>query len=135
MDKTMQRNLAIILVLVAVLVSVGVAALLLMPSDKAGNISQQRVEPTITVVRTPDGYEPKDVTIKVGDTVEWVNESGEYHWPASDLHPTHGVYPEFDPKTPVAPDTAWQFTFTQAGEWRYHDHIRANKTGTVFVTE
>lgn len=135
MDKTMQKNLAIILVLIAVFVSVGVAALLLMRTSEPSSTPQQRVEPTITVVRTPDGYEPKDITIKVGDTVEWVNESGEYHWPASDLHPTHGVYPEFDPMAPVAPDTAWQFTFTQAGEWRYHDHIRANKTGTVVVTQ
>lgn len=90
-------------------------------------------EPAVVITRTKDGYEPKEVTVQVGDIVEWVNESGEFHWPASDLHPTHGVYPEFDPLRPIADGESWKFKFDQAGVWKYHDHIRANKVGTITV--
>jgi plastocyanin len=95
--------------------------------------AQPKGEAAVTIVRTKDGYEPKDVTINVGDIVEWQNKSGEYHWPASDLHPTHGIYPEFDPLTAIAPGDTWRFKFDKPGVWKYHDHIRANKTGTVTV--
>jgi len=92
-------------------------------------------EPSVTIVRTNDGYEPSEVTIQKGDSILWTNESKEYHWPASDLHPTHGVYPEFDSSTPLAPQEEWKFKFDEIGEWKFHDHIRANKTGTVTVVE
>lgn len=88
-----------------------------------------------TIVRTNDGYEPQDVTIKVGEAVSFVNESDEYHWPASDVHPTHTIYSEFDPDAPVGPGETWTFVFTEAGAWKYHDHIRANLRGTITVTE
>ena len=91
--------------------------------------------PTVTITRTASGYEPKEVTIEKGEVVLWKNESGEYHWPASDLHPTHAIYSEFDPLKPVAEGEDWAFSFNRVGTWKYHDHIRANKVGTVTVTE
>jgi plastocyanin len=90
---------------------------------------------TWEVIRTNDGYEPAELTIKAGDQIIWKNQSDNYHWPASDLHPTHGVYPEFDPLQPVGPEEDWVFQFTQTGDWRFHDHLRANKTGVVHVIE
>lgn len=87
-----------------------------------------------TIVRTNDGYEPNELHIKQGEIVLWRNESDEYHWPASDLHPTHGAYPEFDPLRPIAPGEEWAFRFDQTGEWSFHDHIRANKIGVIYVT-
>jgi plastocyanin len=129
--------------LIAVLVCGGIALLVFAmllsfvddePPQNSAVVSAEG-EAAVVVVRTPEGYEPKDITIKKGDIVEWVNESGEYHWPASDLHPTHGVYPAFDPLTAIAPGQSWKFRFDQVGEWKYHDHIRANKIGSVTVTE
>lgn len=98
-------------------------------------IDKDMGDSSVTIVRTNDGYEPSMVTIQKGDIILWTNESDEYHWPASDLHPTHGVYPEFDPLTPIAPGEDWKFQFEETGEWKFHDHIRANKTGTVTVVE
>ena len=120
------------------LLIIGLGAWIFLNSDAAGTSSQNQGatgEPTVTIVRTEDGYEPKEVTIQKGDIVLFTNETDEYHWPASDLHPTHGIYPEFDPLRPVAPGEDWKFKFEQAGEWKFHDHIRANKVGTVTVTE
>jgi plastocyanin len=98
-------------------------------------VAEEQGEPTITIVRTDTGYEPKEVTIKKGDIVLWTNESKEFHWPASDLHPTHSIYSEFDPLRPLAQGEDWKFKFDQVGTWKFHDHIRANKVGTVTVTE
>ncbi|MFM2381596.1 MAG: hypothetical protein RLZZ76_363 [Candidatus Parcubacteria bacterium] len=100
-----------------------------------GNVVQTLPEPTVVVTRTTTGYEPKEVTIKKGEVVLWKNESGDYHWPASDLHPTHAVYSAFDPLKPIADGQDWTFQFDQVGTWKYHDHIRANKVGTVTVVE
>lgn len=92
-------------------------------------------EATVTIMRTENGYEPKELTVKKGDIVAWTNQSGEFHWPASDLHPTHGIYPEFDPLKPIASGDSWKFKFDKVGVWKFHDHIRANKVGTVIVIE
>lgn len=104
-------------------------------SETQGTQEQPTGEPAVTIVRTQDGYEPKEVTIKKGDIVLFINESDMFHWPASDLHPTHGVYPEFDPLDTLAPGAEWKFQFDKVGVWKYHDHIRANKVGTITVTE
>lgn len=132
----MKKNLiAGVLVVVAV---VALASLYLLQAGQK-KVSSGTVEPTgdpaVTITRTNEGYEPAHVTIKKGDIVLWKNDSKDYHWPASDLHPTHGVYPEFDPLRPIAPGDTWKFKFDKVGKWNFHDHIRANKVGTVTVTE
>jgi plastocyanin len=85
------------------------------------------------VVIKKTGYEPKNITIDIGTTVTFVNNDAVALWPASNIHPTHGIYPEFDPKGEVAPGASWSFTFTKAGLWPYHDHLHPNVTGTISV--
>jgi plastocyanin len=84
---------------------------------------------------TPDGFEPKEMTITIGESVTFVSQSEDPFWPASNTHPDHTIYPEFDPKEPIAPGGQWTFTFTQSGVWRYHDHIQANNTGSIVVLD
>jgi plastocyanin len=126
----MKKNIVVIFVLVVTLFGAWYFL-----AGNAGTLTPAKAlgEPNVTIVRTNDGYTPNEVTVQKGDIVLWTNESDEYHWPASDLHPTHGVYPEFDPLTPIAPGEEWKFQFNEVGEWKFHDHIRANKTGTVNV--
>lgn len=80
-----------------------------------------------------DAYEPKNLTIHVGDTVIFKNVSTDDRWPASNIHPTHEVYPAFDSGKPVTPGANWEFQFTQEGVWRYHDHLVPALTGTITV--
>ena len=47
---------------------------------------------------TTSGFNPKTITIKVGDTVTFVNKDSAQHWPASNIHPTHQTYPGSDIK-------------------------------------
>lgn len=82
-----------------------------------------------------DEYEPSEVTIKKGTTVVFTNKSPDWRWPASNLHPTHDIYPEFDPKEPVAPEGSWSFQFDKSGSWRMHDHLAPYITGTITVEE
>ncbi len=88
-----------------------------------------------TVVYGDDGaFAPERVEITTGDTVRFVNESAVPVWPASNIHPTHEILPEFDPLEAIPPGESWSFTFTENGWWRYHNHIDASQTGTVVAT-
>jgi hypothetical protein len=83
---------------------------------------------------TNKGFDPKSVKVRSGDTVVFENVDEEAHWPASDPHPTHTDYPEFDPKKPVEPNTEWSFTFDKPGEWKYHDHQNPYLKGEIIVS-
>jgi len=87
------------------------------------------------IVLTDEGYIPKESSITVGDTIVFSNETGKPFWPASNLHPSHRDYPEFDPREPILPDETWSFTFTHAGEWKFHDHLAPYFTGVIIVSE
>jgi hypothetical protein len=70
-------------------------------------------------------------------------------WTAADLHPTHTEYDGTDTKTHCTNGSAnngtfddcsatpagasYDFTFTKAGTFDYHNHTRADDTGTVIV--
>lgn len=90
---------------------------------------------SVVITMRQDDYDPSEITIKKGTTVVFVNKSSDWRWPASNLHPTHDIYPEFDPKEPVAPEKSWSFRFDRAGAWRMHDHLAPYITGTITVQE
>ncbi len=101
----------------------GAAAITAMPTE-------------ITVTYSATGFSPKTVTIKKGDTVVFENRTGKKASVASNDHPTHLLYPEFDQyKTDQRGKTEFRFTFEKAGAWNYHDHLAPTMTGTVIVTE
>ena len=85
------------------------------------------------VTRTAGGWEPATLAIARGDTVEFVNASGEDAWPASDVHPTHEVYPGFDAERGVPAGSSWSYTFDRAGSWSFHDHLAPEAKGVVVV--
>lgn len=95
--------------------------------------SGENLDP-VTVTMTESGYDIKDLDIKVGQTVIFKNQGLEGLWPASNIHPTHEIYPEFDPQRPVLPGQSWEYTFDKEGEWRYHDHLFPTIVGTIRVT-
>lgn len=89
-----------------------------------------------TVVYDENGFTPNSLTIPVGSTVVFQNSTGRKVSVASDDHPTHLLYPEFDQyKTDQRGNDTFSFTFEKVGTWNYHDHLNANMVGTVIVTE
>ncbi|MDP3794442.1 MAG: hypothetical protein Q8R13_00740 [bacterium] len=87
------------------------------------------------VAITAGGFSPAAVIVKKGEVVVWSNEGLENRWPVSDIHPSHELYPQFDPEGPIAPGEGWGFVFEKAGRWPYHDHLRPDQRGAVEVTE
>lgn len=81
-----------------------------------------------------DGFYPREITIQSGEDVTFISKTGEEFWPASNLHPSHEIFPEFDPKRALRADESWSFRFTKEGRWGYHDHLHANLTGKIIVT-
>ena len=82
-----------------------------------------------------DSFEPSQVQVKKGTRVIFENEDSQPRWPASNLHPTHGIYPEFDPRQPVEEGTQWSFVFDQVGSWKFHDHLFPSLRGTITVIQ
>ncbi len=88
-----------------------------------------------TIVLTEDGFVPNEISIPRGSTVTFTNTLEKQYWPASNLHPDHSIYPEFDPKRPLSPEEEWSFTFDKEGTWRFHDHLRSYYTGVIYVRD
>lgn len=78
-------------------------------------------------------FSPATINAKVGDVVIFKNSSDMSFWPASDPHPTHTNYPEFDAKQSITPGQTYQFKFTKTGSWGYHNHLNPSARGTIIV--
>ncbi len=97
--------------------------------------SSQMAKEEVAVKLTDKGFDPKTITIKVGTTVTWTNETDEQMWVASALHPTHLELPGFDQLTSSGKGSTYTYTFVKAGTWKYHNHVNASQFGVVVVTE
>jgi len=109
----------------------------------------QEAMPTSEVIIkiTANGFEPKEVEITKGTKVTWINEQPNPSWPASDVHPTHEVYPGssikkcgtpeqdkiFDACRGLKQGESWSFVFNEVGEWYYHDHLNPSWKGEIVV--
>ena len=96
---------------------------------------------------TSSGFSPSEITIRKNQNVEFINQDSDLHWPASDLHPTHKVYPGsdidkcgtseankiFDSCRGLANGESWSFFFQHEGAWSYHDHRNPGMKGKIIV--
>lgn len=101
----------------------------------AGGVPSEFPAVTVVIEITDAGYTPAAVTVRRGQSVAFVNTGANDHWPASNIHPTHSIYPEFDPRSPVRPGKTWAFRFDTVGVWRYHDHLYPDLAGVVTAEE
>ncbi len=97
---------------------------------------------------TLEGFVPRNLEIKKGDKVTWINKLITEIRPAGDYHPTHTNYPgssiikcgtaeeknTFDSCRSLKKGESYSFTFNEAGSWTYHDHLQPNKDGKIFVS-
>jgi plastocyanin len=120
------------LIIGAIVIFALTAILLILPANRFSSSSSGA---DVTVEMTADGFSRQEITIKRGQTIEWINRDQDFRWPASNVHPSHEKYPDFDPKEPIAPGQSWSFTFDQVGEWQFHDHLKPYFVGTVSVVE
>jgi len=74
---------------------------------------------------------PSDVTVSVGDTVTWTNDSSVIHTVTSG-NPDDGPDGVFDSSIVMSGDT-FTHTFTETGQYEYFCSIHPWMTGTVVV--
>lgn len=146
----MGKTVIVILVTIAGLATVGFALLANKPKQPelvqetssstqtpATAPSEPATQETATVTYDESGFSPATITIAKGTTVTFVNNSDMPLWVASNPHPAHTDYPEFDtpkilgrmPKM----EEDFTFTFDRAGTWQYHNHTASGDTGTYGV--
>ncbi|KKS44201.1 MAG: hypothetical protein UV48_C0012G0005 [Candidatus Azambacteria bacterium GW2011_GWA2_42_9] len=90
---------------------------------------------TWTVEYKENQFVPRELKIKKGDIVTWINNNSEPIWPASAIHPTHQVYPGFDALKGLNTGESYSFTFDKVGNWKYHNHLNPSVTGVVEVSD
>ena len=78
-------------------------------------------------------FEPSRLEVQPRDHVMFINRSHDDVWPASNIHPTHEIYPEFDPESPLPPGKSWSFVFDRPGDWRYHNHLKSDQNKDLFL--
>lgn len=94
-----------------------------------------------TVVNITDqGFSDEKIVVEKGTTVTWINQGGHLHWPASNPHPNHNLYPSFggcinsklDACHGLQTGESFSFKFYNLGQWGIHDHLFP---GFVMVVE
>jgi plastocyanin len=86
-----------------------------------------------TVLYRDTGFTPSVLRVKVGTVVTFRNDSGNNLRVASNPHPWHTDYPEFDSGGAIASGAEFKFTFTKKGTWGYHNHFNSTHTATIVV--
>lgn len=91
----------------------------------------------VTVTYDSNGFSPKEIVVAKGTTVSFDNKTEIPMWVASDPHPDHFDYPEFDVirlngQYPE-PRNDFSFTFDKPGTWTYHNHTMPGDIGKVTV--
>lgn len=89
----------------------------------------------ITIELQEKGFNPQEIQIRRNTIVKFITNRNKAFWPASNLHPTHQIYPQFDPQKPIESSKSWQYKFDKPGRWKYHDHLNPNYTGTIIVLD
>lgn len=96
-------------------------------------------EATNTVSFDGVKFVPQVIKVKRGSKVYFINNSTMERpmYVASDDHPSHRKYPEFETaaannRLPTKGEN-FEFVFDRTGVWNYHDHNFPSAKGTVVV--
>ena len=98
-------------------------------------VSRDELMSVFVVIDESGKFSPREIKIKKGGKVTWVNKSQNRVWPASNPHPIHTDYSGFDALHGLATGESYSFTFEKVGSWGYHDHFNPSTRGEVKVVE
>src|SRR3989344_7254139 len=84
------------------------------------------------ITYTDSEFSPAQVSVKVGDTVTFKNDSNAAVQVNSVPHPAHTQFPELNIGT-IATGESKTVTFTTAGTKKYHNHLSPSQNGTIVV--
>lgn len=83
---------------------------------------------------TEAGFSPDMVTVSVGTTVTWTNNTDLTATVNSADHPTNLLYPALN-LGEMAPGGSVNLKFDTLGVFQYHNHLDPTQTGTIEVVE
>lgn len=78
------------------------------------------------------GFSPNDITIKVGESVTWMNVDNAMHNVSSAPHPIHTTYTPLNLGSFAAGEKV-SLVFDKAGTYKYHDHLNPSIFGSITV--
>lgn len=146
----MSRNLVIAVVVIVLLVLVGWYLTrpkqTVAPQDQSTQVpvstessapvasagAQMKEEEGVVTISQSE-FSPKNITIKVGDSVTWMNSDSANHTVNSDPHPTHTLFPILNKVGLIKAGEKKSLQFTTAGTFTYHDHLNPSLMGSVTV--
>ena len=112
----------------------GLAALLsLLVAAGQVRVARGHTGNTYTIEMTAAGFVPDRLDVLAGDTLLFENSDQSDHWPASDVHPTHQLYPDLDAQRPIPSGESWSFAVFRPGVWGFHDHLNPQFTLQVVI--
>lgn len=98
-------------------------------STNSGSM-EKKSEHSVSV--TSAGFLPKTLTIKVGETVTWMNDDSANHTVNSAPHPAHTDYSPLNLNV-IQPGASKSLSFPMAGTYKYHDHLNPTLFGSITV--
>ncbi len=114
---------------ITVLVVAGIAVFVIMKQNQTSHTPTStndfQVSEENTIIYTGSGYSPSELVVEVGTTVTFVNQSDLPMWTASNPHPDH--------RRGVKTGETYEFTFEEAGIYKYHNHLSPQHTGAIIV--
>jgi plastocyanin len=102
------------------------------PSEEVTGAMMEKKAKETTITLTQSGFDPQTVTIKAGEKVVWVNNSGDVATVNSSKHPTHLDYPPLNLGQFQDGDKL-ELVFDKPGTYMYHDHLHATRFGKIVV--
>ncbi|MFA5052164.1 MAG: hypothetical protein WC544_03845 [Patescibacteria group bacterium] len=138
----MSRNASILIVVILVVIIAGLLGWYFLketPTNENLNKTVNSIN-SVTITRPPaktvwimeGSFNPSVVTIATGETVTWVNKDDAQRQVQADPHPSGTSLPALM-SDPLSIDGTYSFTFTDAGEYTYHDHLNPIKSGKIIV--
>lgn len=88
-----------------------------------------------TVTLTDQGFSPRIVEIKEGESVRFINKSSKSMRIASDEYAGSPIYAGFNQVKSVGINGTYSLSFTEAGVWGYHNLDTASDMGVVYVKQ
>ena len=105
-------------------------------SSSATQIAHAITIPAGASTKPENGFEPKTINVKTGETVTWKNNDNSLHMVISGKglnDPNNGN--SFDSGlTSLTPGKSWSYQFTKAGDFPYFCELHPAMTGMVIVS-
>lgn len=137
----MRRKFPLAAIIIGLLILALIVLNFVLPKISLPNIGQgtssdvpQSINPESikTVTLTKDGFSPASLTVKKGDTVSFLNQSGKTATVNSNPYPVNNLY-KFLNLGEFANGTTVQALFDEIGSFSYHNQFIPEQQGTIVV--